>query len=306
MKHFILCISLLATHSVANTYTLSPLSITKDITCFIGDFNPPTKSNKGFVSNVCYIDMGDSIVVIDPGPTYLFAKELHQQIQKTHPDKKVSHVIVTNFHDDRLLGASYFQEIGIKIVGHKTINEDIQKYQGKFERIQKITTKAEYAGTKIIKADTLVDGGYTIKGSRKTLEIIKPSKVSEERSDIAVYCKEDSFLFAGNIIFNGRMLNYREASSINGWIEALENLKKRKAKYILGGHGKEYDTNSYRFSLEYLKVLKEDVSSAYKNEIEREDVKKTFRSKAFEKMPYFQQLNSNNINKYYDQLEWAE
>ena len=38
-------------------------------------------------------------------------------------------------------------------------------------------------GTKVIPADTLVDDGYKIKGSKKTLTILKPSKVSEERSD---------------------------------------------------------------------------------------------------------------------------
>ena len=42
--------------------------------------------------------------------------------------------------------------------------------------------------------------------------------------DIAIFSKDDSFLFVGNIVFNGRLLSYKKTSNIDGWIEAIENL----------------------------------------------------------------------------------
>ena len=48
MKKVILATLLLSSIVFANMYTLNPVHITKDTTCFIGDFNPPTKQNKGF------------------------------------------------------------------------------------------------------------------------------------------------------------------------------------------------------------------------------------------------------------------
>ena len=102
------------------------------------------------------------------------------------------------------------------------------------------------------------------------------------------------------------MLNYTKHSNVDGWIEALENLEKLKAKYFLGGHGKEYDKNSYIASLEYLRILKNDVEKAYEKEIDREDVKDHFTNGKFKNIPYYNQLNNSNINNYYDQLEWAE
>jgi len=71
-----------------NNYSLKPIEINSDITCVIGDFNPPTKSNKGFVSNMCYIDIGDSLVALDAGPTYSFAKEFYTLIKEKYPNKK--------------------------------------------------------------------------------------------------------------------------------------------------------------------------------------------------------------------------
>jgi len=178
----------------------------------------------------------------------------------------------------------------------------------KFQRYPMIFSEELLNGTKITLATKLVDDGYKIKGSKKTLIIIKGSKISEEKSDIIIYSPDDSFVFAGNIIFNSRMLNYTKNSNVDGWIKALEKIKSLNVKYVLGGHGKEYDKDSYKDSLEYLKILKHDVKQAYENDIEREDVKINLQKSGYKKknIPYLKQLNKNNINNYYDQLEWAE
>ena len=229
LKKISLTLGLLSSVAFADFYDLKPIKITKDISCVIGDINPPMKENNGFVSNMCYVNIGDSLVVLDSGPTYNFAKEFHALMKKEYPKLEVSHVVLSNYHDDRIQGASYFKEMGAKIVGHKTINEDIEQNQSKFERMKSFLPKEVYENTKVILADTLVDGGYEIKGSTKTLEIIKPSVLSEEKSDIAIFSKDDSFLFVGNIVFNGRLLSYKKTSNIDGWIEAIENLAKINA-----------------------------------------------------------------------------
>lgn len=299
-----LALGLLSSFAIADFYDLKPIKITKDISCVIGDINPPMSENNGFVSNMCYINMGDSLVVLDSGPTYNFAKEFHTLMKKEYPKLEVSHVVLSNYHDDRIQGASYFREIGAKIVGHKTINEDIEQNQSKFERMKSILSKDVYENTKVVHADTLVDDGYEIKGLTKTLEIVKPSVLSEEKSDIAIYSKDDSFLFVGNIVFNGRLLSYKKTSNIDGWIEAIENLAKMNAKYFLGGHGKEFDKDSYKASLEYLQVLRDDVKKAYDDGVDISEVKNHVKTEKFNYLKHFEQLNGANITAYYNQLEW--
>jgi len=309
MKKLVLATFLTGATLFANIYNLQDkkIDITKDVHCVIGDFNPPKKLNKGFVSNMCYIDIGDSIVVLDAGPTYIFAKEFVELIKKDYPKKKISAVILSNYHDDRTQGVSYFQEQGVETIGYKNINQDIKDNPSKFERYPTLFSKKLLKGTKFPpKIDKLVDNGYTIKGSKKSLKILKLSKVSEEKSDIVVWDKNDSFVFAGNIVFNGRMLNYTKNSNVDGWIKALNGIKKLNAKYLLGGHGKEYNAKSFEPSLDYLKVLKKDVTKAYKNDTDAMDIKLS--PTIFEKkdIPYFKQLNRNNINHFYDQLDFAE
>ena len=303
-KKVSLALGLLSSVAFADFYDLKPIKITEDISCVIGDINPPMKENNGFVSNMCYVNMGDSLVVLDAGPTYNFAKEFHTLMKKEYPQLEVSHVVLSNYHDDRVQGASYFKDLKAKIVGHKTINEDINENPSKFERMKKILPKEVYENTEVIHADTLVDGGYKIKGSKKTLEIIKPSEVSEEKSDIAIYSKDDSFLFVGNIVFNGRLLSYKKTSNIDGWIEAIENLSAMDAQYLLGGHGKQYDKDSYKPSLEYLKILRDDVREAYDNGVSIYKIKEHVDTLKFDYLKHFDQLNGANITIFYNQVEW--
>ncbi len=303
MKIVLLTLFIL-TNLLSNVYNLKPISITKDIHCVIGDFHPPMKSNNGFVSNMCYIDMGETLAVLDAGPTYIFAKEFYEVMKKDYPNHKVSHVILSNYHDDRIQGASFFKDIGAKIVGHTTINNDIDENMDKFQRMKMILDPKVLKGTKLIHADTLVDNGYKIKGSKKTIEIIKLSEVSEERSDIAIYSPDDSFIFVGNIVFNGRLLSYKKTSNIDGWIEALENLAKMDIKYILGGHGKKYDKDSYKPTLEYLKIFRADVKKAYDDGVDIFEVKDRVKTEKFNYINHYEQLNALNITTYFNQLEW--
>ncbi len=304
MKKTIFTILIITTTLFANFYNLKPIKITKDIHCVIGAFAPPTKQNLGFVSNVCYVNMGKNIVVLDAGPTYNFAKELYGVIKKEYPKKKISYVILSNFHDDRVLGASFFKAQGVKIIGYKTIIKDMKKYKSKFDRIKKIIPKNVYANTKLVKPDILADNGYKVKGSKKTLIILKPSKISEESSDIAIYSKKDSFLFVGNMVFNNRMLNYRKESSVIGWIKALKKLAKLHAKYFFGGHGNIYGKYAYKTTLNYLEALKKGVEKAIKENIDDSELVKNINMKKFSHLKYFNKLNYNAIHNCYDQLQW--
>ena len=305
MKKLLFTLLLISSSLFSNMYNFEPVKITKDTTCFIGDLNPPMKHNKGFVSNVCYVDIGDSVVVIEPGPTYNFAKELNEHI-KTNVNKEVSHVIATNFHDDRYTGASFYKEKNIPIIAHKTIIQELEENPDKFNRIPKVTTKEEYKNSKVVQPDILTDVKYIIKGSTQNIEILKLSAGSNSVSDIVVYIPKEDFIFAGNIIFNGRMIKYGKYSNIDNWIEALNNLKDMNVKYVLGGHGLEYDKSSYKPTLEYLTILRDSIQKAYEDDVDREELSKYIDDKKFNYYKHFKAISTTNPKRYYDQLEWAE
>jgi len=305
MKKIVVLMSLFVLGVYAQIYSLKPIKITENIDCFIGDYNPPMKSNKGFVSNVCTLDIGDSIVVIEPGPTYKFAEVLNEFIKNRH-NKKVSYVIATNFHDDRYTGASFYKKKNIPIIAHKTIVKELAQNMDKFNRIPRITTEEEYSNSEVVQPDILTDDKYIIKGKNIDIEILKLSAGSNSVSDIAVFVPKENFIFTGNIVFNGRMIKYGKYSNVDNWIEALENLEKMNVKYVMGGHGEEFDKNSYKSTLEYLRILQRSVSKAYEDDVDREEIYEHVDDKKFSYYEHYKSIASGNAKTYYDHLEWTE
>ncbi|WP_122893905.1 MBL fold metallo-hydrolase [Arcobacter peruensis] len=303
MKSFIYILLLLSFNLYADVYKLKVVNVTSNIDCYIGDFNPPTKENKGFVSNVCTVDTGDSIVVIEAGPTYVFAKELNELIKKKYA-KDVSYVIVTNFHDDRYTGASFYKEKNIPIIAHNTIVKELKENPDKFNRIPRVTTKEEYVKSKVVDADIFTNDKYIIKGKNFNIEVLKLSKASNSVSDISVFVPSENFIFTGNTVFNGRMIKYAKYSNINEWIKALEKLEKMNVKYVMGGHGKEFDKTSYKPTLEYLRVLKQSVTKAYDDEVDVEDIYNYVDDKKFSYYDHYKTIAPLNAKTLYDQLEW--
>ncbi len=287
----------------ANFFEFKPLKITKDISCFIGDYNPILKSNRGFVSNVCYIDMGDFLVLTDASATYNFAKELNAFIEKT-TNKKIKFVVITNYHDDRLLGASYFKSKGVKIIGSSNLPKLIKSHPDAYNKIFKIMPKDLMAGTKVVTPDLLVYKQLEIKGSKKSIYVIKPSKATQSATDLIVYSPKDSFIFTGNTIFNGRFVNYASDSDMDEWIKALKFIGSKKAKYVMGGHGKRFDANSYKPTLEYLEMLRKQVKRAYEEDIDPADLEKYVHTDKFKDIPHYSELYLRNARHYFDQLEW--
>ncbi len=287
----------------ANFFTFKPVAITKDISCFIGDFNPIMKENRGFVSNVCYIDIGESLVLLDSGSTYNFAKELNEFIEKS-TNKKIEYVVVTNYHGDRLLGASFFKQNGAIIIGDSNMPKMIDEHSERYLRGLQLLSEELKKDTTIIKPDLHVDKEYVIKGSKKSVKVIKPSEGTQTTTDLIVYSKDDSFIFTGNTIFNGRFLNYAEDSNIDEWIKALHVVANLKAKYVMGGHGDDFSKDSYKSTLKYLKLLKNQVKEALANDIDPADLSKNIHTDEFKSIPHYEELYMRNARNYYNQLEW--
>lgn len=306
MKNILLVCSLLfaaLSLQAEPLYPFKAIKVANGIECVIGDFNPPTKTNKGFVNNSCWIDVGDGLVIVDPGPSYRFAQEFAQLAEKS-TGKKVKAAVVTNYHDDRLYGASYYARHHIPVIAHRNIVEDIKKNPGKFERLKHILSPEEFKGTKLVAPDTLFDDRYVIKGSKRTVELLKLTPVSEERSDIVAWVPDVKFLFAGNIVFNNRALNYTKNSNMKGWIEALKKIEAMHPKIVLGGHGSLMGPDAYKTTLEYLQSLQKQVKAAYDNDVDLSELMKHVSLSKFKNLKHAEQLNPHNAKNYYEQLEW--
>ena len=292
--------SLLITMAFGAEYNLQPQKVDNGLWCVYGDLNPPTKENKGFVSNVCWVENGESLTLLDAGPTTVFAKELERAIATT-TKKKIEHVVLTNYHDDRILAASYFQSQGAKTLAHKNMISGIQENPQKYERLVALLSKEQYAGTKLPQIDITFETESFELGS---IVVHKLSDVAETASDIAVYMPEQKAIFAGNILFGERSLNYDKDSNLNGWLEALEKMEAMDIEYYIPGHGTKVDDSSFKVTQNYLTTLYTQTKAAYEDGIELEEISSLVEMKEFSFLLNYKQRHMLNLYNLYEDFEF--
>lgn len=289
----------LALSALASEYNLKPVKVADKMWCVFGELTAPTPQNKGFVSNVCWVEGEKSVTLFDAGPTELFAKELDMEIFKTTA-KKVSSVIVTNYHDDRILGAGYFQKRGAKIVAHKNIISDMAKNESKILRMQRLLPSQVYGQTTIVKPDTLFDGKeFEING----VKLLKLSAIAETPSDIVVWAPKQNAIFTGNIVFDGRLLNYDDDSRADGWIEALEKIEAMKPNIIISGHGDKLDKAGVVTTKSYLQTILRGAKKAIDDGVELENITKIVKAEEFSSLLNFKELHHRNLYNLYGHFE---
>lgn len=301
MKYFLIGIAF-SSLLLGAEYDLKPQKIDEGLWCVFGDLNPPTKENKGFVSNICWVEDKASLILLDAGPTAVFAKELENVIAST-TKKKISYVVLTNYHDDRILAASYFQSHGAKIVAHAMIKTDIQKNPQKFERLITLLSKEQYVGTTLPHIDTVFDAEHLDLGS---VILHKLSHTAETPSDIIAYMPRQKALFAGNILFGERALNYDKDSHINGWLEALEKIESFDVVHFIPGHGTKTDRSSFDVTKSYLTTLYKETKEAYENDVELEALTKTVPMKGFSWLINYDTRHMLNLYNLYEHFNFEK
>ncbi len=279
-------------------FELKPQKISDNIYCFIGATDGPSKANKGFVSNVCIVDIGEEVVMLDSGATHKFAKAVDSESQKLFK-KPITKVVLTNYHDDRVLGASYFA--GREIVAHKSILDDFKSNQDKLARISMSVEPKDYEGTKLIEPNITFEKEYKIEGKKSTIVLLKASLISQAPSDILVYLPKEGVVFAGNILFEERAINYAGDSDAKGWMEAIAKIESLKPKMMVPGHGKP-SKNAHLSTKNYLLELDKKIKPIFKNGGDVSEAKKVDFSK-FAHMSHFKELHLQNIYNYFLWLE---
>ena len=60
----------------ANKFNLVPIEVSKNVYVFLGDIDDVNHNNGGAISNTGFIIGDNSILVIDAGPSYLYASNV--------------------------------------------------------------------------------------------------------------------------------------------------------------------------------------------------------------------------------------
>lgn len=256
-----------------------------------------TSANRNFISNAAFFVTRDGVLVVDALGSPALAVELLAEIRRITP-APVRYLVVTHYHADHIYGLQAFKDAGATVIAHKDgqlyLNSDTALLRLKASREE--LAPAVDASTRLVAADRWI-------GERTTLQlggvdfVLQPAGPAHTPEDLVVWVPQRKLLFAGDLVFRGRVPFVGQADS-GRWITALDTLLAFDASVIIPGHGPV--SQSARADLEltrdYLAYLRQTMGEAARNMDPFEEAYARTDWSRFEKLPLFNA--ANRINAY--------
>ena len=284
---------------LAFDYKLEPKKISESTHCFFGLSEVMDEHNNGNMSNSCFVNMGNSYLVIDSGPTYSYALQAYEKMKKIK-NLPISYVINTHVHDDHWLGNSYYESIGIKIIGSSQFSKEAKV---KETRMQKRISPKAYLKTTQTYPSLFVDGEKILDYNCTKVYIKSVNQKAHTDSDLYVYIPEEKAIFVGDLVFNDRLPSIRDGN-LKGWLNALDMIREMDVTLVVGGHGKIVDKSAIDMTYNYLKTLRERVLSLIEDGESIGDVVNMVVMKEFKDVKFYDSMHRQNVEIAYRMLEW--
>jgi glyoxylase-like metal-dependent hydrolase (beta-lactamase superfamily II) len=256
-----------------------------------------SSANRNFISNAAFVVTKDGVLVIDALGSPALARELLAEIRRITP-APVRYVVLTHYHADHIYGLQAFKEAGATVVAHQAGREYLNSETAalRLQASREEMAPAVDAQTRLVAADRWIDERTTLQMGGLDF-VLQPAGPAHTPEDLVVWVPQLKLLFAGDLVFRGRIPFVGQADS-GRWITALDTLLAFDARIVVPGHGPA--STSVRADLEltrdYLSYLRKTMGEAARNMDPFEEAYTRTDWSRFEKLPLFNA--ANRINAY--------
>ena len=261
-----------------------------------------SRENRNYISNAGLIIGPSGVVLVDALGSPALARELLALI-KTLSDKPLTHVLLTHYHADHVYGLQVLKAAGAQIIAHQAAREYLQSDTAAQRLRASIEQGLVEPGTTLVAADRWLTGETTLQAAGLTLQLI-PVGPAHTPEDLAVWLASDRLLFAGDLVFRGRVPFVGQADS-RRWIASLDRLLTRPAAIVVPGHGPA-STDALHDLLQtrdYLAYLRATMGRAARDMTPFDEAYAATDWSRYEEMPLFKLANRMNAYNTYLLME---
>lgn len=284
-------------------YKLKVTKVADNVWCFLGALEGPSKTNAGNMVNTCYVQTKDSYVVIDSGPSFVYAQQSYAVMQKIK-DLPVEAVILTHDHDDHWLGNSFYKEtFKAKLIGPTHLNTHYKA--GDKTRMFKVLPQNAIENTKIVKIDQTLTQTIEITIGEEVFEIVSIATKAHTPEDYFIYMPKRKVLFAGDLAMNGRITSNRHGSLI-GQLKAIEMMKSKPYTTFVAGHGFDTSKTGMDDAQKYFTLLHKRILKALEDDVDSSELDEAIPMNEFKDRAMFKALNAQNVAEAFEEVEFLE
>ena len=303
----------------ANDIVLTPQRISTHGWFFQGESGMAGAQNKGFMSNAGFVVTDDGVVVFDALGTPALGRAMIAAIRKVTP-QPIKRVIVSHYHADHIYGLQAFKRDGVQIWAHRKAQLYLSSGVAKERLAQRRVDLFPWVDeeTAVVPPDLWLDGDTSFRMGGITFELIY-SEGAHSPEDLMMYvedvspedacgvsppagapslgrpCGGDRLLFAGDLIFAGRVPYVGNADSA-GWLKAMDKMIALRPTAVVPGHGpasREVERDLV-LTRDYLVYLRATMGRAVKDLEPFDDVYARTDWSRFRSLPAFEQANRLN------------
>jgi len=286
----------------AQALTLKPREVAPGVYAFIGDTGMRTYENEGMNANSGFIVTSEGVVVIDSGPTWRVAQEIHRAI-KTVTRQPVKIVVNTGGQDHRWLGNGYFKSIGAEIIAARPALADMQARGGMQLDGLRQTLRQKVAGTRPAYPDRFFDQSESLRLGGQEIRLLY-FHGGHTPGDSVVWLPQQSVLFSGDLVFVDRLLGVLPFGSATDWLASFEVVEKLGPKTIVPGHGQVCElARARRDTADYLRLLITHMKQAVDKGIALQEAIDSLDQSAFSRLANFDLLKGGNASRVYLEME---
>jgi len=233
---YISFLALLAVAGPALAGTLDVHKVSDGVWALVGPFEQRNAENLGNNATFGLVETSEGAVLIDPGGSALGAAMIDAEIRAI-TDQPVVYVIDTGGQDHRWLGNGYWRDKGASIIAAKAAVTDQQDRSSMQMTVLSQLVGAEgMAGTELVTADIVFEDAYVLELGGMTFDIRHPA-AAHTPGDSFVWLPQSKTVFAGDIVFVGRMLGVLAFSNTSEWLKAFEAIAELGPEHLVPGHG---------------------------------------------------------------------
>ena len=261
--------------------------------------------NEGFMSNAGFVITPAGVVVFDSLGTPSLAAAMLAEIRRL-TDAPIRYVVVSHYHADHYYGLQVFKDAGAEIWAQRgakgVFAQDAAR--ARFEqRMQILNPWVTEALQRFLEPDFWLEGDtdFELGGVHFRLRHVGPAHSAE---DMALLVVEDGVLYAGDLVFKGRVPFVGDADS-RLWLLALDRLIELQPKVLIPGHGGLSDAPMSDLGLtrDYLRFLRQEMGKAVNEMIPFDEAYEATDWSRYANLPAFPEANRRNAYNTYILME---
>jgi len=282
--------------SAENPILPAPARVSEHVYAWIGPHGGPNPENKGFRMNMGFVVGKDAVAVFEAGYYEPMAREMLAHIAKI-TKAPVKYVINSNSQPDRFLGNEYFRRQGAIVVASAAEAKRMAAMGGLFAESSERALGLKPGSIQIPNPpDRIVEGSTELDlgGLKITL---MPSGAAHTPGPLVVHIPKDKVVYAGDILYSGRLLAVIDGGSVKSWVKSFDALKQFGDATFVPGHGKPAKLAAFEFpTREYLLLLHTHMTQAVEQGKDQQDAMASLNQSRFSKLENYQELAGRNAS----------